>query len=231
MGMGCSGSRTVSSRWSPGRSPAPSAARAARRDRGRPPARGRQQRADPLPRPAAGAQPSSTSSSRRRPRAAGAVLLDAGRRAGRAAPRPRRRRAAYVFHRPGDDRLRRAEDDLTTGRFRVRSAAQAKVTPAATPPTPRYAAPRAVLEVNGMQHPLEPPGLVVGRGTEADLRINDPGCQPPARRVPDLAPATRRRPQVSVVDLGSTNGILVDGHKVRRPPSTTAPRSRSATPR
>ena len=33
----------------------------------------------------------------------------------------------------------------------------------------------ATLEVNGTRHPLRPPGLVVGRGTEADLRINDPG--------------------------------------------------------
>ena len=39
-----------------------------------------------------------------------------------------------------------------------------------------------VLEVNGTRHPLQPPGLVIGRGREADLRINDPGISRRTRR-------------------------------------------------
>ena len=75
-----------------------------------------------------------------------------------------------------------------------------------------------ILEVNGMRHPLDPPGIVIGRGAEADLRINDPGV---SRRHAEIRvspgdTATRGAPQVSVVDLGSTNGMLVNGHRVKQ---------------
>ena len=89
---------------------------------------------------------------------------------------------SYVF--PGPVRIEFDEaEDLTTGRFRVRSAAEAKVTTNAT--DTMYGRAKVFLEVNGVRHPINPPGLVVGRGTDADLRINDPGHQPAARRVPD----------------------------------------------
>ena len=79
----------------------------------------------------------------------------------------------YVF--PGPIAIEfETADDLTTGRFRIRSRAPGPGA-AATPPTRRYAGRARVLEINGTQHPLQPPGLVVGRGTEADVRINDPG--------------------------------------------------------
>ena len=64
-----------------------------------------------------------------------------------------------------------------------------------------------MLEVNGSRHPLRPPGLVVGRGTEADLRINDPGVS--RQHVEFRVRHTARTSEV--VDLGSTNGMLVDG--------------------
>ena len=51
---------------------------------------------------------------------------------------------------------------------------------------------------------------MVGRGAEADLRINDPGI---SRRHAEFRPRTAG--QVRVVDLGSTNGTLVDGRQVR----------------
>ncbi|QNN54948.1 DUF3662 and FHA domain-containing protein [Nocardioides mesophilus] len=105
--------------------------------------------------------------------------------------------------------------DLSTGRFRVRSAALAKVTPASEGAVSDTAVRRArvLLEVNGMRHPLDPPGIVIGRGTDADLRINDPGV---SRRHAEIRiyPAETSTPQVSAVDLGSTNGMLVNGHKV-----------------
>ena len=137
---------------------------------------------------------------------------------------------SYVF--PGPVTIGfEAADDLTTGRFRIRSRAQAKVTGNATHTQVRRA--RALLEVNGTRHPLHPPGLVVGRGTEADIRINDPGVS--RRHVefevglgsgrPRRAAAQRARPR------------LDQRHAGRRPPdhphrrSATARRSRSATPR
>jgi len=108
-------------------------------------------------------------------------------------------------------------DDLTTGRFRVRSAALAKVTPVSDSSVSDTAVRRAnvILEVNGMKHPLEPPGIIIGRGTEADLRINDPGVSRRHAEIRVHASDTTGT-SVSVVDLGSTNGMLVNGSRVQQ---------------
>jgi hypothetical protein len=120
---------------------------------------------------------------------------------------------SYVFTGPVSISFDQS-DDLGTGRFRVRSAALAKVTPSSDRNVTATAVRRAsvVLEVNGMKHPLDPPGLVLGRGTEADLQINDPGV---SRRHAEIRVLPgESAPQVSVVDLGSTNGMLVNGQRV-----------------
>lgn len=120
---------------------------------------------------------------------------------------------SYVFPGPVSISFEEA-DDLTTGRFRIRSKAQAKVTTNAT--RTQVGRAKVVLEVNGVRHPLDPPGLVVGRGAEADLRINDPGV---SRRHVEFRVEkggllrSSDTPQVSVRDLGSTNGMIVDGHQ------------------
>ena len=126
---------------------------------------------------------------------------------------------SYVF--PGPIRIgfERGED-LGTGRFRVRSKAEAAVTGHARRPGSQRT--RVVLEVNGTQHSLQSPGLVVGRGSEADIRINDPGVSrrhaeflvtaQPADGVPPGAGPLH----IEVHDMGSTNGIRVDGQKVAR---------------
>lgn len=118
---------------------------------------------------------------------------------------------AYVF--PGKVSIAFEEaEDLTTGRFRVRSRAQAEVSTNATNTQVRRA--RAFLEVNGSTHPLSPPSVTVGRGSEADVRINDPGVsRQHAQFDIDLL---GDRPRVTVRDLGSTNGIRVDGHRVTK---------------
>jgi hypothetical protein len=107
-------------------------------------------------------------------------------------------------------------DDLTTGRFRVLSKASADVTPVPGQSMSETAVRRApvILEVNGVRHPLEPPGVVIGRGTEADLRVSDPGV---SRRHIEI----RLRPgadsvTVLLYDLGSTNGTRVDGRRVQQ---------------
>ena len=111
---------------------------------------------------------------------------------------------SYVF--PGPVRIEfEPAEDLTTGRFRVRSAAQAKVTTNATDTMVSRA--KFFLEVNDVSHPINPPGLVVGRGHDADLRINDPGVS--RRHIEFRLDGTR----LTVVDLGSTNGMLIDGNK------------------
>jgi pSer/pThr/pTyr-binding forkhead associated (FHA) protein len=74
---------------------------------------------------------------------------------------------------------------------------------------------RALLEVNGTRHPLQPPGLVVGRGSEASLRINDPGISRTHAEFTVMAQG-ESDPLIEVHDMGSTNGIQVDGNKVPR---------------
>lgn len=123
-------------------------------------------------------------------------------------------RQGYVFPGPISIEFEAAED-LTTGRFRVRSRAQASVQGSSTHTQVRRAT--AYLEVNGTRQPLTPPGLVVGRGTDADVRINDPGV---SRRHVEFQvlphPADAAGLEIVVKDLGSTNGMLVDGHRVAR---------------
>lgn len=121
----------------------------------------------------------------------------------------------YVFTGPVSISFDKA-NDLSTGRFHVRSAAMARVTPADERSVTDTAVRRAhvVLEVNGVRHPLEPPGLVIGRGTAADLRINDPGV---SRRHAEIRVVPGGLvPEVSVVDLGSTNGLFVNGQRVQQ---------------
>lgn len=119
---------------------------------------------------------------------------------------------SYVFTGPVTIALE-AADDLTTGRFRVRSKAVARVSqtgPEATETQVRRAT--ATLEVNGERLPLSPPGIVVGRGNDADLRVNDPGVS--RRHAEFRVTEDASGPRVSVHDLGSTNGVLVNGKKV-----------------
>ncbi len=106
------------------------------------------------------------------------------------------------------------DESLPVGRFTVTSAAVAGVEQAepATPSEIRQAT--LVVEVNGVRHPLTPPGLSIGRGTDADLRINDPGVSRLHARI--VVGATPQ--QLRVEDLGSTNGIVVDGQRVREAP-------------
>jgi pSer/pThr/pTyr-binding forkhead associated (FHA) protein len=55
---------------------------------------------------------------------------------------------------------------------------------------------------------------VIGRGSEADLRINDPGISRAHAQIRVQAAGTGL--QIDIVDLGSTNGIIVNGQKVRQ---------------
>lgn len=123
----------------------------------------------------------------------------------------------YVFAGPLQLNFHRAED-LTTGRFRVRSAAAAAVTPApGRDPDPSDTVIRHApmfLEIAGARHPIEAPGLVVGRGSNAGLRIDDPGVS--RRHVEFRVQREGADVQLSVVDLGSTNGTTVNGHRIQQ---------------
>ncbi len=124
----------------------------------------------------------------------------------------------YVF--PGPIAIEFDTDEqLTTGRFHIRSRSVASVSgdePAARSerqPPAMARRTRAVLEINGTRHPLQPPGLVIGRGSEADVRITDPGV---SRRHVEFEVRYDQDQDVEVLvrDLGSTNGMLVNGRKM-----------------
>lgn len=68
---------------------------------------------------------------------------------------------------------------------------------------------RRWIEINGNRHQISRPTLVLGRSTEADVRIDDPGV---SRRHCEI----RTGNPPSIQDLGSTNGIVVDGQHTTR---------------
>ncbi|MCP8706472.1 DUF3662 and FHA domain-containing protein [Streptomyces sp. AC04842] len=138
----------------------------------------------------------------------------------------------YTFMGPIKVHLEKAED-LDTGLYRVRSrtlassasqAAAPGAAPAAPPAGrpggygyPPAAAPGPVpggrtrywIEINGTRHQISRPTLVMGRSTEADVRIDDPGV---SRRHCEIRTGTPS----TIQDLGSTNGIVVDGQHTTR---------------
>ncbi|MEV6132209.1 FhaA domain-containing protein [Streptomyces violaceusniger] len=68
---------------------------------------------------------------------------------------------------------------------------------------------RRWIEINGSRHQISRPTLVMGRSTDADVRIDDPGV---SRRHCEIRVGT----PPTVQDLGSTNGIVVDGQHTTR---------------
>jgi hypothetical protein len=104
--------------------------------------------------------------------------------------------------------------ELSTGRFRVRSSTNASVTPVEGQRMTDTALTRSdvVLEVNGMKHPLAAPGVVIGRGAEAELRIDDPGIS--RRHAQFKVRTVNGETTVTVLDLNSTNGVILNGRRV-----------------
>lgn len=98
------------------------------------------------------------------------------------------------------------DDTLDTGVFRIRSArVKGTVAPAATAAT--ATASRPVIDVDGRRYQLTSPVTVLGRGSEADVVVDDPGV---SRRHAEI----RLDGGAAMVrDLGSTNGTFVDGER------------------
>ena len=124
---------------------------------------------------------------------------------------------SYVFTGPVEINLEPA-DDLTTGRFRVRSKAIASSSMAGGDPSDtQVRRATATLELNGEKLPLAPPGIVIGRGNDADLRIDDPGVSRKHIEIRVEEPqALDGQPRITVHDLGSTNGMSVNGKRVEK---------------
>jgi hypothetical protein len=70
--------------------------------------------------------------------------------------------------------------------------------------------PAPTLTVNGKAHELQKPTVVIGRSKDCDIRISDPNI---SRR---HAEVRQEGSTYWIVDLGSTNGIAVNGHALKR---------------
>jgi hypothetical protein len=108
----------------------------------------------------------------------------------------------YVFVGPLEVAIK-CDDALDTGLFRVLGQAEAGEIP------PDTQLPKAWLDVAGQQVTLTQDVSVIGRGSEADVQVTDPGV---SRRHAML----RLRPSPSIVDLGSTNGTVVDDQRAEQ---------------
>lgn len=104
------------------------------------------------------------------------------------------------------------DESLPTGQFTVASTATA--TDGIGHAAPSELTGRLVVEVNGVRHPLVAPGLVIGRGAEADLRLNDPGVS--RRHALISVTGDPDHPVVTIEDLGSTNGVHVNGSRITK---------------
>jgi hypothetical protein len=112
--------------------------------------------------------------------------------------------------------------DLTTGTFRIRSGVIRGTTvedgeirrPASDlphPPGSFNSGPEPGAEGNTQRtYELSAPLTILGRGTDCDLRLVDPGV---SRHHAELRVEDG---EVVLVDLGSTNGTFVNGQPVRR---------------
>ena len=97
-------------------------------------------------------------------------------------------------------------DELETGRFLIRSAT---VRGAVAPATTVAASQRhPLIDIDGQRYLLTGPVTVIGRGSEADIIVDDPGV---SRRHLEIRVTSDA---VVATDLGSTNGTYVEGHHV-----------------
>lgn len=100
------------------------------------------------------------------------------------------------------------DESLDTGRFAVRSSAVAgAAAQGGTEPT-TIGSDVPWVQVGDLTYALSRATTRIGRGTDTDLRIDDPGI---SRNHAELR---RSGGDVTVVDVGSTNGVLVDGEQV-----------------
>jgi hypothetical protein len=96
--------------------------------------------------------------------------------------------------------------ELVGGRFQVRSASVRGAVAPATSSAPSTRHP--LIDIDGQRYLLTGPVTVIGRDADADIVVDDPGVSRrhlEIRVTPDGVVAT---------DLGSTNGLYVEGHQV-----------------
>lgn len=98
------------------------------------------------------------------------------------------------------------DDELETGIFRVRSEARASVAAAASSAVGE-AAGQSRLEINGTAYPLMRAITRIGRGSDSDIRIDDPSASRNHCEIVIGNPTLLR-------DLSSTNGTMINGERI-----------------
>lgn len=111
----------------------------------------------------------------------------------------------YVFVGPVDVTFTSAED-LDPGRFRVHSSSRRGAVAPATTAGPASRHP--ILDIDGQRYLLTGPVTVIGRGSEADIIVDDAGV---SRRHLEIRVTEGG---VIATDMGSTNGSFVEGHRI-----------------
>ncbi|MFP3580943.1 DUF3662 and FHA domain-containing protein [Arthrobacter sp. SIMBA_036] len=128
------------------------------------------------------------------------------------------RSQGYILQGPVRISFRRNEQERA-GHFEITSKTEKSTSDAAAPAQPHAAhvpaAParqpvrlQPVLDINGQRYSLNAPSVVLGRSSEADILVDDTGVSRKHLEVRAENGGTW------AVDLGSTNGSYVNGHKV-----------------
>ncbi|GAP54005.1 FhaA domain-containing protein [Arthrobacter sp. 92] len=112
----------------------------------------------------------------------------------------------------------RRDEAVRAGDFEITSKTEKKASGAPAQPSPRNNVPAApsrqpvrlqpVLDIDGQRYSLNAPSIVLGRSSEADILVDDTGVSRRHLEIRTTDGITQ------AVDLGSTNGSYVNGHKV-----------------
>ncbi|MEC5180327.1 DUF3662 and FHA domain-containing protein [Arthrobacter sp. CG_A4] len=110
----------------------------------------------------------------------------------------------------------RRDEERRAGDFEIKSRTEKASAPAQpgaqgtmpAAPTRQPSRMQPVLDIDGQRYSLNAPSVVLGRSSEADILIDDTGV---SRRHLEI----RSGPGAAqAIDLGSTNGSYVNGHKI-----------------
>lgn len=115
------------------------------------------------------------------------------------------RQQRYAFVGPVSVQIEQA-DDLDTGVFRIRGARMKGSVAPATAAVATVSHP--VLDIDGRRYQLNNKRTVLGRGTDCDIVLDDPGVSR------HHAEVTLDGGRANLRDLGSTNGSFLDGERV-----------------
>lgn len=113
----------------------------------------------------------------------------------------------------------RRDGDRRAGDFEIKSRTEKSSSPAApahqaahagmpAAPTRQPTRMQPVLDIDGQRYSLNAPSIVLGRSSDADIPIDDSGV---SRRHLEIRTG---QGTAQAVDLGSTNGSYVNGHKI-----------------